>query len=280
MSKIDLHVHTTVSDGTCSPAEVVHAAREAGLKAIAVTDHDSATGCKEALEAGKKAGVEVVPGIEISTKYGGAVHILGYYIDAESEKLKPVLEWVVNDRDERNRKMAELMAADGLPISYEKMHERFGDIIGRPHFASMLVELGYAESVQDAFDRYVEKGRKYWLPRNFLSIERSIELIREAGGVPVLAHPFQYKRDDAGLRDLIEHCMDSGLKGMECRYSGYTEEMSAYLEALAEKYGLLKTGGSDFHGRNKPAISLGSGKGNLNVPYEFLEKLKELSGKS
>ena len=279
MNKIDLHVHTTVSDGTCTPTEVVRLAREAGLKAIAVTDHDSAAGCKEAMEAGKNAGVEVVPGIEISTKYGGAVHILGYYIDAESEKIKPALDWVVNDRDERNRKMAELMAADGIPVSYEKMRERFGDIIGRPHFAAILVELGYAESVQDAFNRYVEKGRKYWLPRNFLSIERSVELIREAGGVPVLAHPFQYKRDDAGLRDLIEHCLASGLMGMECRYSGYTEEMSAYLEALAKEYGLLKTGGSDFHGSNKPAISLGSGKGSLSVPYEFLERLKELSGK-
>ena len=275
MSRIDLHVHTTVSDGTCSPAEVVRLAREAGLKAIAISDHDGLAGCSEAIKASRNAGVEVVPGIEISTKFGGAVHILGYYIDVDSPKLKPVLEWVVNDRNERNRKMAEMMAADGISVSYEQMRERFGEIVGRPHFAKLLVEQGYAESVQDAFDKYVDKGRKYWLPRNFLSIDRSIELIREAGGVPVLAHPFQYKRDDAGLRELIEHCMDAGLMGMECRYSGYSAEMSGYLEALAEEYKLLKTGGSDFHGSNKPDISIGTGKGGLDVPYEFLEELKK-----
>ena len=280
MNNIDLHVHTTASDGTCTPAEVVALAKEKGLAAIAITDHDGVGGYAEAADAGKKLGVEVVSGIEISTKfvtdeYGYAVHILGYYIDTASPELTPVLEWVVNDRDERNRKMVALMQADGLPITYEYMHERFGDVVGRPHFAEYLVEQGLASSVQDAFDKYVEKGRRYWLPRHFLSIERSVEIIKLAGGVPVLAHPFQYKRDDAGLRELIEHCMESGLKGMECRYSGYTEEMSGYLEKLADEYGLIKTGGSDFHGGNKPAISLGSGKGTLNVPYEFLEKLKQ-----
>lgn len=280
MNNIDLHVHTTASDGTCTPAEVVALAKEKGLAAIAITDHDGVGGYAEAADAGKKLGVEVVSGIEISTKfvadeYGYAVHILGYYIDTASPELTPVLEWVVNDRDERNRKMVALMQADGLPITYEYMHERFGDVVGRPHFAEYLVEQGLASSVQDAFDKYVEKGRRYWLPRHFLSIERSVEIIKLARGVPVLAHPFQYKRDDAGLRELIEHCMESGLKGMECRYSGYTEEMSGYLEKLADEYGLIKTGGSDFHGGNKPAISLGSGKGTLNVPYEFLEKLKQ-----
>ena len=283
MKHIDLHVHTTASDGTCSPAEVVALAREKGLSAIAVTDHDGVGGYREAAEVSEKYGVEVVPGIEISTKFftdkaqnkGYAVHILGYYIDVDSPELTPVLEWVVCDRDDRNRRMVELMQKDGLPITYEYMQQRFGEIVGRPHFAEYLVEQGLAVSIQDAFDKYVEKGRKYWLPRQFLSIERSIEIIALAGGVPVLAHPFQYKRDDAGLRELIEHCMDSGLKGMECRYSGYTEEMSAYLEALADEYHLLKTGGSDFHGSNKPAISLGTGKGELDVPYTWLEKLKQ-----
>ena len=282
MNNIDLHVHTTASDGTCSPAEVVALAKEKGLTAIAVTDHDGVGGYREAAGIGDELGVEVVPGIEISTKFitdkvqnkGYAVHILGYYIDVDSPELTPVLEWVVRDRDERNRKMVELMRADGLPITYEYMQQRFGEIVGRPHFAEYLVEQGLASSVQDAFDKYVEKGRKYWLPRQFLSIERSIEIIALAGGVPVLAHPFQYKRDDAGLRQLIEHCIDSGLKGMECRYSGYTEEMSGYLEALADEYHLLKTGGSDFHGSNKPAISLGTGKGTLAVPYAWLEELK------
>ena len=279
MKRIDLHVHTTVSDSTASPAEAVRLAKEAGLSAIAITDHDTVSGYAEAAEAGKKYGVEVVPGIEISTKYGRAVHILGYYIDPDSDKLAPVLEWVVHDRDERNRKMAELMAADGLPVSYEEMHRRFGAVIGRPHFAEVLVELGLAKDIRDAFDRYVEKGQKYYLPRNFLSIERSIEIIREAGGVPVLAHPFQYKLDDAGLRELIEHCMESGLQGMECRYSGYSVEQSKYLGRLAEEYGLIKTGGSDFHGDNKRHISIGTGTGHLEVPYKYLEKLRQTAGR-
>lgn len=279
MKTIDLHVHTTASDGTASPAEAVKLAKAAGLSAIAITDHDTVSGYAEAAEAGKALGVEVIPGIEISTKYGRAVHILGYYIDPDSDKLAPVLEWVVRDRDERNRKMAELMAADGLPVSYEEMHRRFGAVIGRPHFAEVLVELGLAKDVRDAFDRYVEKGQKYYLPRNFLSIERSVEIIREAGGIPVLAHPFQYKLDEAGLRELIEHCMESGLKGIECRYSGYSTEQSKYLSRLAEEYGLIKTGGSDFHGENKKHISIGTGTGALEVPYQYLEKLREAAGK-
>lgn len=279
MKKIDLHVHSTASDGTCEPEEIARLAAETGLSAFAVTDHDTVSGYWRAAKAGEALGLEVVPGIEISTKYGGAVHILGYYIDPASEKLAPVLDWVVHDRDERNRKMAELMAADGLPVSYEEMHRRFGQVIGRPHFAELLVELGLARDTQDAFDRFVEKGQRYYLPRNFLSIERSIEIIIQSGGVAVLAHPFQYKRDDAGLRELIEHCMESGLRGMECRYSGYSPEQSGYLEQLAEEYGLIKTGGSDFHGGNKPHIRLGSGTGGLDVPYEYLQRLREAAGR-
>ena len=279
MRKIDLHVHTTASDGSYTPAQAVQLAKDMGLAAIAVTDHDTASGYAEAAQAGRELGVEVIPGIEISTKYGGAVHILGYYIDPQAESLAKVTDWLVQDRDRRNKKMAELMAADGLPVRYEDMHRRFGAVIGRPHFAELLIELGLARDMQDAFDRYVEKGQKYYLPRNFLSIEQSIETIIQAGGVPVLAHPFQYKRSDEGLRELIEHCMESGLKGMECRYSGYSNQQSRYLEDLAEEYGLVKTGGSDFHGDAKPHIRLGSGTGGLDVPYDFLDKLKELAGK-
>ena len=278
MSRIDLHIHSTASDGTCTPAEIAALAARQGLAAVALTDHDTVLGYPELAEAAASLGLETVPGIEISTKYGGAVHILGYYIDPHSPELEPVLNWVVRDRDERNEKMCALMAADGLPVSYAEMKRRFGEVIGRPHFADILVELGLASSVRDAFDRYVEKGQKYYLPRNFLSIERSIEIIREAGGVPVLAHPFQYKLDDGGLRELIEHCMESGLQGMECRYSGYSVEQSKYLGRLAEEYGLIKTGGSDFHGDNKKHISIGTGTGGLDVPYKYLEKLRQTAG--
>ncbi len=275
MRKIDLHVHTTASDGSYTPAQAAQLAARLGLAAIAVTDHDTASGCAEAAAAGKALGLEVVPGIEISTKFQRAVHILGYYIDPEAESLAAVTAWLIRDRDERNRKIAQLMAADGLPVSYEQMQQRFGEVIGRPHFAELLVELGLAADMKDAFDRYVERGQKYYLPRTILPIERALEIILQAGGIPVLAHPFQYRLDDAGLRELIELCLNCGLRGIECRYTGYSPEQSRYLEALAEEYGLIKTGGSDFHGQAKPQISLGSGDGGLEVPYDFLERLKE-----
>lgn len=279
MRRIDLHVHTTVSDSTCSPAEVVRLAAQAGLAAIAITDHDSIDGYLCAAAEAEKTGLELVPAIEISTKYGVAVHILGYYIDPESVSLKAALKRIVDDRDDRNRRLVELMAADGLPISYEMMHERFGDVIGRPNFGQMLVEFGLAESVQDAFDRFIEKGQRYYLPRTVIPIETTIEMIRSAGGIPVLAHPFQYRKNDTELRELIEHCVPYGLMGIECRYSFYGEDKVKYLENLAGEYSLVKTGGSDFHGTNKPKVKLGIGDGGLPVPYEYLEQLKELKSR-
>lgn len=280
MKKIDLHAHTTHSDGSFSPAELVREAKRLDLAAVAVSDHDNCSGYAEAKLEGGTLGVEVVPGIEISTRYGVAVHMLGYYINPESEGSKEFLEWIVNDRDNRNRKMCGLMEADGLPVHYEEMQERFGTSIGRPHFAGILVELGLASSINDAFDKYVEKGRKYYVSRNIISIEDAIGIIRKSGGVPVLAHPFQYRKNDAELRELIEHCMKYGMRGMECRYSGYSDSQQDYLEALAEEYGLLKTGGSDFHGSYKKHITLGSGCGGneLCVPYEWLEELKKEAG--
>lgn len=275
MKLVDLHVHTTESDGTFTPEQAVAYAAKKGLAAIAVCDHDSALGHTEALAAGEKYGVEVIPGIEISTKFKSAVHILGYYIDAQEPNMKAAFDWMVADRDGRNEKICEIMRRDGIKADYAEMKERFGTVVGRPHFARILVEQGYAVSIADAFNRYVNRGCKYYLPRSFLSLEDSVKLIVGAGGTAVLAHPFQYKLDDAGLRELIEVCISYGLSGMECRYTGYSEERSAYLEALAEEYGLVKTGGSDFHGANKPLIDMGSGSGGLCVPYEFLEGLKK-----
>ena len=275
MREIDLHVHTTASDGTDTPAEVVRRAAMLGLRAIAVTDHDNVGGYAEAFSAGMETGVEVVPGIEVSTKYGVAVHILGYYV----ENLVPLLADIIYDRDRRNEKVAALMASDGLPVTYKQMKKRFGDVIGRPHFGELLVEFGLAKDMDDAFARFVGKGMRYYVPRTIIDIDSSVEAIVASDGVPVLAHPFQYRKNDAELRELIERCMDHGLRGIECRYSGYSPEQSAYLERLAEEYGLLKTGGSDYHGSHKAHIALGSGiDGNLEVPYEWLERLKAAAG--
>lgn len=277
MREIDLHVHTTASDGTERPRETVELAAKAGLRAIAVTDHDTVLGCREAIEAGQELGVEVVPGIEFGTKFGIAVHMLGYYLDLEAPALTAMTRSIVEDRDQRNEKTVKLMQENGINVTYEEMKQRFGEVIGRPHFAHILMEAGLAEDVQDAFSRLLGKGMKYHQYRHTLEIEEVIECIVNSGGVAVLAHPFQYKKNDAELRELIEHCMKFGLKGMECRYSGYTEEQVAYLEALAEEYGLIKTGGSDFHGENKPRIKIGRGiDDNLEVPYSWLEELKKV----
>ena len=275
MREIDLHVHTTASDGTETPREVVQLAAAKGLRAIAITDHDTVLGCREAMDEGAKLGIEVVPGIEFGTKYGIAVHMLGYYMDLDSPVLSAMTRSIVEDRDTRNEKTVKLMQENGIDVTYAQLKERFGEVIGRPHFAHILMENGLAQSVPDAFDRLLGKGMKYHQYRHTLEIYEVIECIVNSGGVAVLAHPFQYKKNDAELRELIEHCMSFGLKGMECRYSGYNAEQVAYLEALAEEYGLIKTGGSDFHGENKPHIQIGSGiKDTLDVPYSWLETLK------
>ena len=280
MDRIDLHIHTTASDGTFTPEEVVREASRIGLAAVAITDHDTAAGYARAAAEGENCGLEVVPGIEISTKFRSAVHILGYYIDVDSPALEEVLEWMHRDREERNVKLCAMLRESGVDIDIERMHARFGDLVGRPHFAEIMIENGMARDMNDAFERLLNKNKPYFIPRQFLPIERSIEIIREAGGTAVLAHPFQYRLDDAALRELIEHCMESGLEGMECRYSGYDAAQTAYLEALAAEYGLVRTGGSDFHGAIKGEIRLGEGKGGLNVPYAFLEELRSRRAKT
>jgi predicted metal-dependent phosphoesterase TrpH len=277
MKLIDLHVHTTKSDGTLTPAETVSLAREKGLAAIAVTDHDTVGGIAEAQAAGAAAGVEVVPGMEVSTGWEHTeIHLLGYLFDPASPALGEAIDWVINDRRERNEKMAALMRADGIPVTAEEMYRRYPQsTVGRPHFAVKLMEQGMAVSVKDAFARYLAPGQKYYVRRNHIAFDRAVELICQAGGRAVLAHPFQYRYDDERLRRLLDYCRETGVSGVECLYSGYTPEQEEYLEALAGEYGFLITGGSDFHGSHKPEIELGRGiGGTLAVPYELLEKLK------
>lgn len=281
MKYIDLHIHTTASDGTLSPAQCVEHALERGLAAIAICDHDTLLGCRDAERRGAELGLEVVPGVEISTKYGGSVHILGYYINTENPGLLSRLSEIVHDRDLRGEKMCRLMQGDGIDISYEQMKERFGEVVGRPHFAQVLMEQGVVSTVNEAFRNLISRGQKYYMPRYTINIEDSLELIAFAGGVPVLAHPFQYNKSDEELRELIEHCMEHGLRGIECIYSGYTSQMTEYLSALCREYALIPTGGSDFHGTLKPHIRMacagGEGKGPI-VPYTILEGLKAEKG--
>ena len=275
MDRIDLHVHTTESDGSFTPSEIVSKALDLGLKAIAITDHDTTTGCSEAVSAAAGTGLEVVPGIELSTKYNYSTHILGYYIDTQNKALLDFLAQVVADRDRRNEKLITLLRADGIDITNDEMHRRFGTVIAKPHFAEILVEAGRAPDFNTAIRDYLSKGGCYYIPRTTVPIQTCIELILEAGGIPVLAHPYEYNYSKNTLEELIEYCMSFGLMGIECQHSSHTPEQIEHLERLAEHYGLVKTGGTDFHGAPKPDISLGTGKGQVCVPYEWLAELKK-----
>lgn len=277
MKRIDLHNHTSCSDGTDSPAELISAAKAAGLAAIAITDHDTVEGIPEAAKAGESLGVEVVPGVEMCTGFEHTeIHTLGYFIDTGNERLKNALKWVIDDRRERNEKMAAAMRADGLPVTAEELYARYPhSTLGRPHFGEKLIELGVVASVKESFEKYLNPGCKYYVRRHFIEFSEAVSVIHAAGGRAVLAHPFQYKYDDERLRHLLDFCAEAGMDGMECMYSGYTPEMQEYLMRLAGEYGLLITGGSDYHGYHKPHIKIGTGiSGELNVPYELLEKLR------
>lgn len=270
MERVDLHIHTSASDGTFGTDEIVDIARSEGLSAIAVTDHDSIDGVKNL----SKTDFEVVPGIEFSTKYFTKVHILGYYIDTDNRELNDMLQFMVDDRDKRNIQSIELMAKDGIRISYDEMKDRFGEVVGWPHLSAILLEKGIVGSVEEAFTRFFNRGMKYWVPRTTIPLEKCVELILGAGGIAVLAHPYEYRFEKNSLPQLIEHCMSLGVRGIECRHPSHTPGQMAYLENLAGDYGLLKVGGSDFHGNVKPDIKLGTGNGQICVPYSWLEQLK------
>lgn len=279
---IDLHVHTTASDGTLTPAGLVAHARQKGLRAVAVTDHDTVEGLPEALAEADKSGFEVIPGVEISVDYqGGEMHILGYYVDPSSEPLLVSLAQLQEYRRERNPKVIRKLRELGMHISLEEVEAAAGgNVIGRPHFAAVLVRKGYAASTQEVFDKFLGAGQPAYVKKEKLTPEEGIELIGRAGGIPVLAHP-KYLRDHNAdrLSALLRKLEAVGLKGVEVYYTTHTpEETDLYLR-LAREYSLLITGGTDFHGANKPEIELGVGTGDLQIPYELLAELKTAVGK-
>lgn len=276
MERIDLHTHSTFSDGSCTPTEILQAAGELGLTAVAITDHDNVGGIGEAMRAGEQMGIEVISGVEFGSGYRGrSIHMLGYLFDPEDELLNETIDWVIKEREKRNRKIAEKMRQDGIQVSEEQLREEHGTTsIGRPHFAEVLVKQNRANSIRDAFQKYLNPGEVYYFPRTFLPLDRTAEVIRQAGGVPVLAHPFQYRFSDQERREWMEYCRLIGVEGLECRYSGYGELQTRYLDTMAERLGFCRTGGSDFHGAYKPEIALGTGRGSLEVPREFLDDLK------
>jgi predicted metal-dependent phosphoesterase TrpH len=253
-------------------------AAESGASAIAVTDHDTVSGIPEARRSADQAGIEFIAGLEISAEFApGTMHILGYAIDDSSPELRSSLDRLKQARANRNPQIASRLQQLGCDIGYEEVAELAGnEVVGRPHFARLLVRRGYASSIQDAFNRYLAKGAPAHVEKARLSPAHSVELIHNAGGVAVLAHPYQLGLPSLDeVEEVVGELADLGLDGIEAIYSRHNSEQRTAYSEMAARHGLLVTGGSDFHGSYKPDISIVKGTGDLKVPYELLTHLKE-----
>ncbi len=277
---IDLHTHSYCSDGTFSPEGLVILAKNIGLSAIALTDHDTLNGLELFCEAGKTHGIETIPGIEFAAQWEEAhhpeIHIVGLGFHPNTPILQRRLAEIRQSRQERNARMVKQLTAFGLPVSLEEIeHHAGGEIVTRAHFANVLLQKHFVHSRNEAFSRYLSPGCPGYVKREFLSPRICIETIRQAGGVAVLAHPTLYGLDTAQIIRLCEELREYGLVGIECYYATYTAAQTASMEKIARQTHLLPSGGSDFHGDNKPDIRLGTGKGNLSIPYCIWERLRE-----
>ncbi|MFH0811974.1 MAG: PHP domain-containing protein [Pseudomonadota bacterium] len=275
---IDLHIHTSVSDGTYSPTEIVHLAQTQGLKAISITDHDTIKGNEEAIKVGMERGLEVIPGVEISVEWNKCpIHIIGYFVNWQSQSLAVELQNLVEYREERNCKIISKLHSLGLDISYDEVKMIAGDgTIGRPHFAQVLIKKAYAKNEDEAFKKYLQRGAPAHVDKKRLNPQEGIHLIKNAGGIAILAHPFTTEEiKDNEMEQFILHFKRLGIEGVEVFYPIHTPQQTFTLRAITEKYGLLMTGGSDFHGEQKPTMFLGRGFGNMYVHYELIENMKK-----
>lgn len=275
--RIDLHVHSTESDGTLTPEELVTAAKEAGLFAFALTDHDTCSGVPKAQDAARDAGIELIPGIELSTDYHGKeVHIVGLYVDPHNELLLSKTMEYQKCRSTRNARIVEALQREGLSITMEALEAENPDcVITRANIARFLYEHGQVNSVKEAFDRYIGDHCKCYVGRFKVASTDAIALIHAAGGTAVLAHPILYGLGDTALEKLVTDLTAAGLDGIEALYSTYTRQDELQIKRTAAKHHLLLSGGSDFHGANKPDIRLGTGRGSLYIPYSVLTAIKE-----
>ena len=285
MKTIDLHVHSTFSDGSEPTEKLVELAAEAKLAAFALTDHDTTDGYKSLYQAASKYNtglpkdeqLEVLPGVEISAAYKkGDIHILGLLVDSDDSDFNALLKSAEKERIGRNIKMIDTLKSAGLHISYEEIVAASPDsIITRAHFGKYLVDKGIVNDYPSAFEKYLGDDTPYYVARKFTSPKDAIEGIIKAGGVPVLAHPIIYRLPTPELEALVDTLISYGLRGIETIYSSHSKQDENYLRGLAKRKGLIITGGSDFHGKPKPAINMGIGRGNLRIPYSILENLRE-----
>lgn len=276
---IDLHVHSTASDGTCSPSELVELAIQKGLRAFALTDHDTTDGIDEALEAARDTDLEVIRGIEFSTNYKGHdIHVVGLDMDHHDPKFMQTLADFKDGRNLRNLKMMEKMREHGIDISVEKLKAAYPDITGvwtRAHFARFMLDFGYVSERQEAFDKYLADDACCFVPRVKVSPFDIPDVVHAAGGYVILAHPLLYGLTPEELEELVSKCKEVGFDGMETMYSRNKEGDEERMRALAEKYNLKVSGGSDFHGANKPDIDLGTGMDNLKITYDVWENIRK-----
>lgn len=253
---LDLHTHSTASDGTLSPEELILEAAHKNLKYLSLTDHDTIEGLSQISKV--PDGLIFINGVEISAEFPKTLHILGYGFDPKHTELNRTLKELQDFRLNRNKKMIENMKKLGFDITLEELEkEAGGEVIGRPHFANLFAKKGYAKSYQESFDKYLDKGKQLYLNKKRLQPKNAIELILDAKGIPVIAHPYQTKLNDEKLEELVVDLVNYGLMGIEVFYSKHTPDQIRFYKYLADKYGLLITAGSDFHGTTKPDIKLG-----------------------
>ncbi len=272
---IDLHTHSLCSDGSMTPTEVVEAAHKAGLSAIALSDHDTVAGVNEAIEAGTRLGVEVIPAIELSAASKTETHILGYFINTENEELKRGLAYAVRVREERELEVCEKLNAAGIDVTMDEVRSLAGsDVLCRAHFARIMVNKGYVKTVPEAFEKYLGSGKLAYSKKQAFTDEEAVKLIKSAGGIAFVAHLNQTKRTLPDLKEFLSRLKGVGLDGVEGYYTEYTDEMNRDYRALANELGLILSGGSDFHAAQKPHIKIGVGTGDLRIPYSVLEEMK------
>jgi predicted metal-dependent phosphoesterase TrpH len=278
---IDLHIHSTASDGSFTPAEILDHAQKLNLAAIAITDHDSIDGSREALRIGIPSSINFLTGVEISAAHppffpgSGSFHILGYDIRLDNRDLNQALSKLQDARKNRNPAILKLLNKLGFKISLEEVKQEAGEgQLGRPHIAYAMVKKGYVASITEAFDKYLGNNGPAYVDKYRIECEQAITIIRAAGGVPVLAHPALLNiENDQKFDVLLQDLMKIGLAGIEVYYPGHSPRQIRQYTELAGKYGLLMTGGTDFHGTITPEIKMGSGKGSLFIPYMLYEKL-------
>lgn len=282
MSRLDLHLHTTHSDGSCTPTEVIERAQQAGVTVLAITDHDIMTGVPEAIAAGQNHGIEVIPGLEISSSFGESeLHILGYFLDWRDDELNRRLMTLRESRHRRNPQIVERLQGLGIEITYDEIRSLAGtDAVGRPHIARALMNKGVVSSAKEAFDRFLADGKPAYVPRELPSPAEAIQWIKAGHGLAVLAHPTWVRVIDRPLSDMVRSLKDQGLDGVEVYYSTHNPRQTRDYLSLTQQLGLLATGGSDFHGLTKPDIEVGIGKGTLHVASSLLPKLKEAAGRA